>query len=304
LILAQAADVTKKNQVVSKDGTKWEIVSTAKPSGRLQAQNVFTARPGPTSYARAISRPVDAFRLLFDEGLFRHIKLCTVEYARQTDSAWNVTDDELDAFVGLLYLRGCMSAKSFPLHLLWSEAYGGQAFRSTMNRDRFTEIKRYMRFDVRSTRQARLKDDKFCMMSWVLDRFVQNSQKAYIPELSLTIDEQLFPTKARCRFTQFMPNKPDKFGIKFWILAEVDSKYCLNVKPYLGKDETRVDSLGTHVVMTLMEPYFCRGYNVTTDNFFTSRDLALKLLDKRTSLIGTMRLNRKEIPASDKLTHD
>jgi len=99
-----------------------------------------------------------------------------------------------------------------------------------------------------------------------------------------------------------MPNKPDKFGIKFWILAELNSKYCLNLKPYLGKDEDRVTSLGTHVVMTLMEPYFGRGYNVTMDNFFTSVELAQKLLDKRTSLVGTVRPNRREIPVSSKHT--
>jgi len=74
-------------------------------------------------------------------------------------------------------------------------------------------------------------------------------------DVSLTVDEQLFPTKARCRFTQFMPNKPDKFGITFLILAELNSKYCLNVKQYLDKDDERVVSLGAHVVMKLMEPY-------------------------------------------------
>ena len=77
------------------------------------------------------------------------------------------------------------------------------------------------------------------------------------------------------------------------------------MKPYLGKDDEGVTSLGTHVVVTLMEPYFGRGYNVTTDNFFTSVELAKKLLDKRTSVVGTVRLNRKEIPASSKLaTHN
>jgi len=133
-------------------------------------------------------------------------------------------------------------------------------------------------------------------MSWVLTRFVENSQKAFVPEESLTIDEQLFPTKARCRFTQYMGSKPDKFGIKFWILADLNTKYCLNMIPYLGKDEQRTQNLGTHVVMKLTEPYFGRGYNVTTDNFFTSLDLARKLLDKQTSIVGTVRLNRREIP--------
>lgn len=92
-----------------------------------------------------------------------------------------------------------------------------------------------------------------------------------------------------------MPNKPDKFGMKFWILAEVKSKYCLNIKPYLGKDEQRVDCVGTCIIMKLMELYFSRGYNVTTDSFSTSWDLALKLLDKHSSLVGTVRLNCKEV---------
>ena len=78
-----------------------------------------------------------------------------------------------------------------------------------------------------------------------------------------------------------MPNKPDKFGIKFWVLDDLKTKYCLNVIPYLGKDESRVSSLGMHVVLSLMEPYFGRGYNVTTDNFFTGLDLARKLQEKK-----------------------
>ncbi|XP_065658790.1 piggyBac transposable element-derived protein 4-like [Hydra vulgaris] len=125
-------------------------------------------------------------------------------------------------------------------------------------------------------------------MSWVLARCEENSQKCYIHEESLTIDEFLFLNKARCRFTQYMPNKLDKFGIKFRILADLKTKYCLSIKPYLGKDESRVENLGTHVVMSLIEPYFGRGYNVTTDNFFTSVNLATKLFHKKMSIVGTV----------------
>ena len=90
----------------------------------------------------------------------------------------------------------------------------------------FCEIKKYIRFDLRSTRSERIKEDKFCMMSFVLNRFAENSQKSFAPAESLTVDEQLFPTKAKCRFTQYVLNKPDKFGIKFWILADLETKYC------------------------------------------------------------------------------
>jgi len=201
--------------------------------------------------------------------MLRRIKTCTISFARLSKPNWTMSAKELEAFIGLIYLRGVMNARNFPIRDMWSIRYGCDAFRKTMTRDCFMEIKKYIRFDTRSTRSERLKDDKFCLMSFVLSRFVANSQRSYIPEESLTIDEQLFPTKARCRFTQYMPNKPDKFGIKFWVLADVNTKYCLNVMLYLGKDEARVSSLGTHVVMSLMEPYFGRGYNVTTDNFFT-----------------------------------
>ena len=133
-------------------------------------------------------------------------------------------------------------------------------------------------------------------MSWVLTRFIENSQKCYVPQESLTIDEQLFPTKSRCRFLQYMGNKPDKFGIKFWILADLRTKYCLNMIPYLGKDDQRTENLGTHETLFWAR----RGYNVTTDNFFTSLNHATKLLGKETSIVGTVRLNRREIPP---LTH-
>ena len=90
----------------------------------------------------------------------------------------------------------------------------------------------------------------------------------------MTIDEQLFPTKACCPFTQYLPSKPDKFGITFWILPEVDSKYCFQIMPYLGQDEERVGALGMHIVMKLSEPLWYKGYNITTNNFFMSAALA------------------------------
>ena len=93
-----------------------------------------------------------------------------------------------------------------------------------------------------------------------------------------------------------MPNKPNKFGLKFWLLAELDSKYCLAIIPYYGADETRVESLGTHVVLNLMTTSLNKGYNVCTDNFFTNIVLAEKLATKGTSLVGTIRSNRREIP--------
>ena len=101
---------------------------------------------------------------------------------------------------------------------------GEYFFSEKMDRNRFCEIVRFLRFDLLSTRLPRLQTNKFALISAVWDKFVENSMVCFKPGENITVDEQLFPTKARCRFTQFTANKPDKFGIKFWIAVDLESK--------------------------------------------------------------------------------
>lgn len=117
---------------------------------------------------------------------------------------------------------------------------------------------------------------------------------------SFATNQVLCPTKARCSLIQYIASKPDKFGIKFWIAADVDSKYMLNAVPYLGKDETRLSGqrLVDNVVLKLAEPFLGKGRNITTDNFFTSLELAKALMAKKTSLIGKVNKSRREPPPS------
>ena len=106
--------------------------------------------------------------------------------------------------------------------------------RDTMARDCFLEIKKFIRFDNKGRRRQRLTEDKFVHIREQLESFVTNCLFNYTPDWSLTIDEQLFPMKNRCPFIVYMPNNPDKFGMKFWMLTEVGSKYVYNILPYLG----------------------------------------------------------------------
>lgn len=106
--------------------------------------------------------------------------------------------------------------------------------------------------------------------STIWNIFIENSQNCYKPGGNITIDEQLFPTKVRCRFTQYK--------YKFWLASDVDSKYVINAFPYLGKDENRPSE---YVVLKLIEPFTGCGRTVTTDNFFTSESLAIQLLAKK-----------------------
>ena len=98
------------------------------------------------------------------------------------------------------------------------------------------------------------------------------------------------PMKDCCPFIVYMPNKPDKFGINFWLLVELESKYMVNLRPYLGaqeKESKQGDPLAQDVVLRLVSPVKSKGYNFTTDNFFTSLALAEK--------VRTVRTNSKDI---------
>lgn len=97
-----------------------------------------------------------------------------------------------------------------------------------------------------------------------------------------------------------MSNEPDKFGIKFCLAADVETKYLIYGFPYIGKDETRPahQGLGESVVWRLMELYVGKGRYATTDNFLTSFSLAKHLMKKNTSLVGTINEVRRELPPS------
>ncbi|KAJ8868807.1 hypothetical protein PR048_030348 [Dryococelus australis] len=103
-----------------------------------------------------------------------------------------------------------------------------------------------------------------------------------------------------------MPNKPDKFGVKYWLAVEAKNRYVLNGFPYLGKDAIRPADrpLGEHVVLRLMEPFFDKGRNVTTDSYFTSVSLDSELKKRKTSLLGTLNRARWEVPSSVKHNRD
>ena len=101
----------------------------------------------------------------------------------------------------------------------------------------------------------------------------------------------------RCPFTQYMASRPDKFGQKYLLAIDKESKYIINSFSYVERDELHSvnDCVSDRVVMQLMCPYLCKEGNVTTDSYFTSLKLANQLT-KQTSLLGTMNKIWREVP--------
>ena len=65
--------------------------------------------------------------------------------------------------------------KGISVKCLWSKQWGCNSFCSIMSRNKFTEIMRFLRFELKSTRNERRKTDKFCLFSEIWCRFIENS---------------------------------------------------------------------------------------------------------------------------------
>ena len=77
-----------------------------------------------------------------------------------------------------------------------------------------------------------------------------------------------------------------------------------NICIYYGKETQLITKAGlnhtTNVVLTLMEPLKCLGYDLYTDRFYTSPVLAAELLQIGTTLTGTVMCKRKNMPIACK----
>ncbi|CAK8681971.1 unnamed protein product [Clavelina lepadiformis] len=287
-------------QYTARNGETWTPLLCAR-TVRSNPANLVRVRPGvnPSVRYKASSSPYDCWKLFVDNSILIPIKTHTTREATKNDPNFHLPMEKLEAFISLQYARGIYS-KSHSVDFLWSEKYGPPIFRETMSRSDFVKVKRYIRFDNKDCRSQRLLSDKFIHIRETMEALVSNCIRNYKPDWSLTVDEQLFPMKNRCPFIVFMPNKPDKFGMKFWVIAEVSSKYVCNILPYLGaleKDQRNGRPLAEDVVMRLTSNLDRNGgYNITTDNFFTSLNLAGLLSQRNMTIVGTVRSNSKGLP--------
>ncbi|KAJ8937320.1 hypothetical protein NQ314_011959 [Rhamnusium bicolor] len=72
--------------------------------------------------------------------------------------------------------------------------------------------------------------------------------------------------------------------------------FTWNMKLYCGKHRDAGVSVPTNIVMQLSQKLLNSGRTVVTDNYYTSLELANKLLDNITHLLKTLRAYRSGNP--------
>jgi hypothetical protein len=185
-----------------------------------------------------------------------------------------------------------------------------------MTRELFIELRRCLHIIDPGTYKHIPKGDpcydKLRQVQWLIEEICKACMREWSLGKFLTIDEMMVRYKGSYSpIRQYMLKKPEKWRIKFWVLADSTSKFIYCFEIYCGKnleaeirmEGTRVDGSSAYgVVMKLLSGLEERGHCVVMDNFFCSIPLFEDLVKKGIYAIGTVRSNRIGLPSHLKNT--
>ncbi|XDV54752.1 hypothetical protein PO909_022975 [Leuciscus waleckii] len=284
----------------SKNGNiLWTSTTPSERQGRIPTHRVIKMTPGPTKLACSNAKDIiSTFELFFPNNIKKIlIEMSNLEGKRVFGKAWKSLDwTDIQAYFGLLILAGVYRSHHEALSSLWGSVSGRAIFRATMSMQTFSIMSRIFCFYRRVAGSGRKKDDKLAPVRDVWEKWVQRLPLLYNPGPSVTVDECLVPFRGRCPFKQYMPSKPSKYGIKIWAACDASSSYAWNMQIYTGKaaDRKPEKNQGMRVVLDMTSGL--QGHTITCDNFFTSYALGEELLQRKMTMIGTVRSNKPELP--------
>ncbi|CAC5382238.1 unnamed protein product [Mytilus coruscus] len=153
----------------------------------------------------------------------------------------------------------------------------------------------------RSPELATNPDNKLIRVEPIIEHVRNISRELFQPYEKIAVDERIVKSKHKWSgIRQFMKDKPVKFRIKLWVLADTITGYTCDFYVYLGKNRIQITNLSKglaySVVMNLMPSYCNQGYRLFTDSFYTTLNLINDLLDQKVYTIGAVRGNSTAKP--------
>ena len=196
--------------------------------------------------------PIDYFQLLMTDSILDHIVSQTNLYADQHFEAnpdiprksrlhtWkkkihNIT--ELLQFIAILIIMGIIHYPRIEDYWVKTWPFGTNAFSRVMTRDRFSVILKFIHLNdnKKSKRKGEPGYDPLFKIRPFLVPLLSNFQFAYNPGRELAVDESMVSFKGRIWFIQYLPKKPNKWGLKAYVLADSKTGYTYNWSLYTGK---------------------------------------------------------------------
>ena len=254
----------------------------------------------------------DFFELFLDDSILNSIVTHTNSYAQEkifsgqgssytkSDGSWqDVTADEIRRFIALLIHFGVVHVRG-DVQKNWStkSLYHGLWARAILSRDRYFAILSMLHVVDPASEDL---GNKLRKVESFITHFKNKCSELYKPRQHVVIDERMVKSRHRSGFRQFMKDKPTKWGIKLWVLADSSNGYTVDFNIYIGRAagrEISANGLGYDAVMRLMTPYYGKGYHLFVDNFYSTVILFRDLFDNGVLATGTILDSRRSFPAA------
>ena len=93
--------------------------------------------------------------------------------------------------------------------------------------------------------------------------------------------------RGQLSFRVYNKDKPTKYGIKAYILADSNSGYCWNMDIYYGQGKRLRDTVFGLLTNTCLQSW----HSLNMDNYYNSVELSEELLDAKVRTVGMLRSN-------------
>ena len=283
-----------------KNGREW--FSEPPVRRRRDAANVIHANMGRATPCAVKDTILETWELFLPDSTLEKMVRYSQQKADQLGLSIQLTIVQLKAYCAILYYRGVFGDQHVPIEQLWGDNYSS-FYRTTMSRTLFQIWNKVFRFDNAEDRSNRKVTDTFAAIREIWAEWNEKLKLFHIPSHSITIDEQLVASRCRSPHRIYNPAKPGKYGELVRWCADASNRYFLNGSPLTKRPsdpeaaiQHRDSNKAKNLVLDLCAPFLDEGRNVTGDRFFTAVDTAEELLRRRTTYLGTMTKNKRDIP--------
>ena len=215
----------------------------------------------------------------------------------------------------ILFLRAALKVNLMSTSTIWHQERSSDLFSASVLHSRFKFINCFITFNDKASRTECWITDKFACVRETFELMNVGNTKCRYPSPILSFDETLYQYRGSIGFNQYSPDKPVKFGLLFRSLCDSTTMYTYYTLPYAGKPEvpegnaakyyvTGTDAYTQYLVNEISNYSSIQGGNISLDRYFTFVSLAKWALEKKFTIEGTMRHDRKEIPKELKSAND
>uniref|UniRef100_A0A3B4UR01 PiggyBac transposable element-derived protein domain-containing protein n=1 Tax=Seriola dumerili TaxID=41447 RepID=A0A3B4UR01_SERDU len=227
--------------------------------------------------------PGEIFSHFFDAAVFKLLcentnKNAAKNLEKGTKFIWTeITPDEMKKFIGMLLYMAVLKLPKISDFWRQQTIFHVPFPATVMSRDRFMAILSNLHLSDPEKNEENDKKkgtedyDHLHRVRPLMELICVNCKAIYHPRQHLAVDERMVGTKARLSIKQYMKAKPTKWGLKFFVLADMNG-HTIDFMLYTGKSKwASGKGLSFDVVAGLVNKgYLGSGYKIYMDNFYTT----------------------------------